>query len=110
MEQQRCHPLIPGKMKVLSTTPIEFAVAAVSQNTNSFGLRQHVLVAQSGEAWTLCLNYLETKSQGDRLFGVARLLEDGRVKVHFNQGEIPERLPDAPAALVNSIWRFVAAA
>lgn len=42
----------------------EFAVAMVSDNHNSFGLRQMILIAMDGEVWKVCANHINEKPVG----------------------------------------------
>ena len=82
----------------------EFKVAAVSSNRNSFGLRGHVLVARDGEAWQVAVNNLNEREKGQIVrFAVV----GGHVKVEPTAVfffEIPERLKDAPPAVVREVW------
>lgn len=78
-----------------------YRVAAVSTNTNSFGLRGIVVVSRTGEAWQLGGNDLHKPRVGDELSpevgnGVPRW-----GKLGF---EIPERLPDAPMDVISVVW------
>jgi len=45
----------------------DFKVVMVSDNTNSFGLRQMVLVARSGEVYKTCASSLNVKTVGEIL-------------------------------------------
>ncbi len=71
-------------------------VAAVSENTNSFGLRQMVLLKRDGTTFTACANSLN-------------LLDEGTViseKSLYSRGfELIHELPTlAPASIVTRIW------
>jgi hypothetical protein len=84
---------------------MKFKVAAVSSNTNSFGLHQVILVAQDGTA----LKALRTQQfvpkkgdvldlDGDALLGYLGSL----MKLSY---ECPERIaPDAPPGVVREVW------
>lgn len=72
-----------------------FRVAAVSSNTNSFGLRGYVLLARDGEAWEVAHSDYPRWSKGaDLAFPVGS----------FPGCEIPRRLPKAPAKIVKEIF------
>ena len=79
-----------------------FIVAAISSNSNSFGLNQFVLIAKDGEAWAACRSRrYSTFVQGDKLF-LSYPIEDSLSKLRF---EIPDRLiPDFPPAVVQAVW------
>jgi hypothetical protein len=74
-----------------------FRVAAVSSNTNSFGLFQHVLVHESGEAWVGHASQLNRKEKGSDI----QLATNNFAEHGF---EIPNRLPDAPAEVLSEIF------
>lgn len=74
-----------------------FLVAAVSSNTNSFGLYQHVLVHESGEAWVGHASQLNRKPKGSTIqLDTANFAEHGF--------EIPNRLPDAPQGVLQELF------
>lgn len=77
--------------------PRPFKVAAVSSNTNSFGLYQHVLVHESGEAWTACASQLNRKAKGSTI----QLATNNFAKHGF---EIPNRLPEAPENVLAELF------
>ena len=74
-----------------------FKVAAISDNTNSFGLHQHVLIAQDGTAYTACANSLNKKTVGDEIECNVR-------KFHEHSFEIPQQIKDAPPEVVKEVW------
>lgn len=82
----------------------QFIVAAVSRNTNSFGLRGMILIAKDGEAWQVAANCLNIKSEGEF---VNTGNEQGRINgsqwatLGF---EIPRRLPDAPLKVLKELF------
>ena len=79
-----------------------FRVAAVSTNTNSFGLWGVVVVSRSGEAWQLGGNDLHKPEVGSEL---APEIKSG-VPCWGRLGyEIPERLhPNAPEDVISLVW------
>ena len=84
-------------------------VVAVSQNTNSFGLRGMVIMSSDGEMWEVLASYLDVKPKG----AVLSIPEDRDIPtqmVHLGF-ECPRRLnPDAsaiPAAKVKRLWKQV---
>ena len=77
--------------------PRPFKVAAVSVNTNSFGLFQHVLIHESGEAWTACASQLNKKEKGSTI----QLATNNFATHGF---EIPHRLPAAPEEVLTELF------
>ena len=82
-----------------------FKVVAVSQNTNSFGLFGHILLAGDGEAWQAAAGSMYRRKRGD-VFTLSyhpdlpgRYLNCGQLGF-----EIPERLKDAPPEVVQEVW------
>jgi hypothetical protein len=80
---------------------IEFKVAAVSSNTNSFGLYQMVLVDRTGLAFTACKS--DPPPQGAVIS--IPVEADGMItsSVHFHF-EIPHKLEKAPQSVVDELW------
>ena len=79
-----------------------FKIAAISSNTNSFGLNRFVFVAQDGEAWAghRAKQYAPVK-QG-QVIRLETPINHSLIKLGF---EIPERLePDCPPGAVEEIW------
>ena len=89
------------------TMVLEFKVVAVSENTNSFGLRQMYMIGRKGEAYKGCFNYLNVKKEGEVINAIVRLdMETGEIKeAEFVGGELVERLPDAPEMVVKEAWK-----
>ena len=89
------------------TMVLEFKVVAVSENTNSFGLRQMYMIGRQGEAYKGCFNYLNVKKEGEVINAIVRLdMETGEIKeAEFVGGELVERLPDAPEMVVKEAWK-----
>lgn len=73
----------------------DFKVVAVSSNTNSFGLRQMVVVAQDGEAYTTCANYLNVKEKGDTITMVGGM---------FRGCELTEKVKPMHKSIVREFW------
>jgi len=83
---------------------VEFKIAAVSDNTNSFGLHQVVAVSRNGETWKFCSNSLNCPRVGDVLLAVTR---DGVPNWTSYGFEIPEQISFAPANVVRDLWEEV---
>jgi hypothetical protein len=83
---------------MLETTP--FKVAAVSENANSFGLRQIVVVNREGEAYAIHRH--DPPDKGSLLHlpvvGGAVTSTSG---YHF---EIPQKLSKAPQSVIDELW------
>ena len=87
------------------TMVLEFKVVAVSENTNSFGLKQMVMVGRKGEAFKACFNSLNVKKQGDIIHGIVTLNDDAKIKrAEFTGGELVERVEDAPEDVIKEVW------
>ena len=81
-----------------------FKVAAVSSNTNSFGLKSMILVAKDGEAWQVAANSINVKKKGDTITVDASKPFD--LEFSARSFEIPERLhPDCPPSAVKEVWK-----
>lgn len=80
---------------------VRFKVVAVSANTNSFGLRGVVLLARDGTTYQVGANHLHEPQQGQviNVPGEVDNLNWGHVGC-----EIPERLADAPPAVIAEVW------
>lgn len=80
-----------------------FKVVTVSSNTNSFGLRGMVLMAEDGEAWEVGVSNIYEKSKNATIY---LPVVDGKTEVpcgHF-QCEIPRQLPKAPKNVIQEVW------
>ena len=78
-----------------------FKVAAISSNTNSFGLHRFILVAEDGEVWYAHKNkQYAPLAQGD----VVDLTDDPATVLCRHGFEIPERGPKAPIEVANEVW------
>jgi hypothetical protein len=83
----------------------EFKVVAVSDNTNSFGLRQMVVIAKDGTAYKTCASYLNVKKKGEILVQTYNLTVTGNpTNQHFSGCELTERIEDAPDEVIQEIW------
>lgn len=89
--------------KALTSRPAKkikaFKVAAISTNTNSFGLHNVVLVAKDGEAWQVKASGFNVPKQG-QIFQfeqtVGELIAQG--------WELPEKISNAPASVLAEVW------
>jgi hypothetical protein len=81
-----------------------FRVASVSSNLNSFGLTGMILMARDGEAYEIGASSLYVKKKGD----VVRVPVVGKFGRNFASlgFEIPRKLPDAPAGVVEEVWTY----
>lgn len=88
--------------------PEQFMVASVSQNTNSFGLRGHILVSRKGEAWQVGRSISPADEQWEK--GTIVILQPSGL-TDWNWAaygvEIPERLQQAPPDVVADIWKGI---
>ena len=83
----------------------DFKVVAVSENTNSFGLRQMIMVAQDGTTCKACFNYLNVKEKGDTVQGLANILYGKMLSVQFPGGELVELGPEkAPKSVIKEVF------
>jgi hypothetical protein len=80
----------------------QFKVAALSSNLNSFGLRNHVLIAEDGEAWQAAASHTNVRAKGE----IVRAVLDRNDVPDFSYlgFEIPSKLPNAPRNVVNEVW------
>jgi len=81
----------------------EFKVAAVSSNTNSFGLYGMLLLAKDREVWQVGANNLHVKKVGDI---VEVRVDEVNSEPDFTSlsYEIPQRMPDCTQKLADEIW------
>lgn len=78
-----------------------FKVAAISNNTNAFGLRGVVLIAEDGEAWEVASDELDLPKQSEVL-SVPTF--DGFLQWGTFGFEIPRQIDHAPAKVVREVW------
>ena len=82
-----------------------FKVVAVSENTNSFGLQEMVMVAKDGTAFKGCFNSLNVRKQGETITGTVTINESGKeVRTEFVGGELVEKLLSPTLETVNEVW------
>jgi hypothetical protein len=85
--------------------PRVFKVVTISDNTNNFGLNGVILMDRNGEVWQIAVYQPETyhgMKIGETVsvpFG-----NDDELAWELVGGEIPQRLTDAPPALVKEVW------
>lgn len=79
-----------------------FKVAAVSSNTNSFGLREHVLIAKDGEAWKCLVNSLHTLKVG--CYISLPYETQPTFATPTWSAESPSKIMNAPEEVVNVVW------
>lgn len=77
---------------------VAYKVAAVSENTNSFGLHQLIVVAPNGDAWALHAAY--PPSEGT----VLNVRLSRGVPQFSGDYEVPEHKGKAPAGVVKKLW------
>ena len=82
-----------------------FIVAAVSTNRNSFGLTSMILISDDGEAWQVAANDINRRPKGASVTVPLRHRTPDFSRYGY---EIPERLPDAPAAVVAEAAKYLA--
>lgn len=88
----------PGSKPVKKITK-QFRVAAISSNTNSFGLHNVVLIARDGEAWQVKASGFNVPKQGQQFEfeqTVGELIAQG--------WELPEQISKAPAGVIAEVW------
>ena len=87
------------------TALIKFKVVAVSTNTNSFGLRQMIMVSRDGHTYKACFNSLNVKERGKDIIGRATYGNNGAIgNVSFPGGELVECGDKAPRNVVKAIF------
>jgi hypothetical protein len=80
-----------------------FRLAALSDNRNAFGLRGAVMIARTGEAWEVGVHDLDCPVKGQS-YSMADY-PDGRRQWFVYGWELARRLPDAPSAVMDSVWQ-----
>jgi len=76
----------------------DFKVVMVSDNTNSFGLRQMVLVAKDGEVYKTCASMYNVKEIGDTI-----TMKDGM----FTGCELTEKAGLVSKKVAKETWNTV---
>lgn len=83
----------------------DFHVVAVSENSNSFGLKQMILVSQVGVTCKACFNSLNVKQKGEKITGIVNMLHGDVISVQIPGGECVELSPErAPKGVLKSIF------
>lgn len=83
---------------------IEFKVVAISSNTNSFGLRQMVLLSRSGLAYKACFNSLNVKNVNEIINGVATFSDGKVISVAFVGGELVQKIRKPSKDIIYDAW------
>lgn len=86
-----------------------FRVVTVSQNANAFGLHGHVLMSRDGEAWEVARSrgpWNDSQWDSGDDIKLPAVMHDGNPVIQWAEVscEIPRRLPDAPAAVIKSVF------
>ena len=85
----------------------EFKVVAVSENTNSFGLRQMIVVARDGETYKVCSNSLNIRDVNEiipmTIFIHPITHRDIRRTFDGNY-ELQQKQEDCPVDVLDVIW------
>lgn len=83
-----------------------FKVAMVSSNSNSFGLRNMILIAKDGEAWSVCASAMHFREKGTTIhIPLTEWLETQIVSSKY-PFELPNKLPRAPVNVVEEAWEI----
>jgi hypothetical protein len=91
----------------MKTYTEQFKVIAISSNTNSFGLKQMVLVAKSGIGYKVHTSYFNLPELNS-IVNVPVDTIDGYVTGYTFAAlgyEIPERMEDAPKEVIAEIFK-----
>ncbi len=83
---------------------IPFKAVAISENTNSFGLYQLILVSKSGEAYKSHASIYNIPKQGDFVNLLVTTKEGRIVSSYFRGHELTTKLPNAPKDVVKEIF------
>lgn len=84
----------------------DFKVVAVSENHNSFGLKQMIMVAKDGTAYKGCFNDLNIKAKGETITGISTINDNGELlNTVFSGGELVEKLLSPPLETLREIWK-----
>lgn len=78
-----------------------FIVFAVSQNCNSFGLKEFFAVTKDGLAFKAYANDLNIPKKHD----VLSLEVTGKAKINFGNYECPELLPKPSKEIIKGAWK-----
>lgn len=84
----------------------DFKIVAVSSNTNSFGLKQMIMVAKDGTAFKGCFNSLNVKNKGETITAEYNTIHFGDRVYSFPGGELVEKLPHVQdKEIINEIFK-----
>jgi hypothetical protein len=83
----------------------QFKVAAVSSNTNSFGLYRMIVISKDGEAYKLHASMYNVKKQGDFINQVIMTKDDRVIRSDFYGCEMPIRLPQVKKDVLNELFQ-----
>lgn len=89
---------------------MKLKVVVASSNTNSFGLRKMIMVAENGQVYTACANYLNFKDVGSILTvtgDTENKIITGLIRHNF---ELTQREADASERVMAKVWGVQVAA
>lgn len=81
-----------------------FKVAAVSSNTNAFGLYSVIMIARDGQAYQVYTNMYNKPEQG-QILKAGMNKSDKLAHVISMNYEVPTELDRAPAKVAKEVWR-----
>lgn len=84
----------------------QFKVAMKSENTNSFGLYQMILIAKDGEAFKSHASMYNHRPEGSivNLQVTIDLKTAKRIDSHFIGHELTTSMPKAPQEVIDEVW------
>ena len=82
-----------------------FKVVAKSQNTNSFGLYQMVVVAKDGEAYKTHASMYNAKNIGEEVHQDITFHNSKAIGRCFIGHEMMEKIPQVPSDVLREIWK-----
>ena len=83
----------------------DFKVIAKSENTNSFGLYQMVVLAKNGMAYKTCASMYNVKNEGDIIQQIFMLNKEGNEVGHLFKGcELTEKIESPPEDVIKETW------
>jgi hypothetical protein len=86
---------------------VDFKVAVMSVNTNSFGLFRIIVISKDGHALEVLKSQYNKPQVGDILRVKAKVDSDGNIQSYDLSslgGECPARLANAPREVVKEVW------
>jgi len=81
--------------------PRNFKVVAISSNANSFGLHGVIMISEDGEAWQAAASSINLPEKGSIIPLEGNDVAGALAKRGY---EIPHRLPQPPADVVQQVW------